>query len=149
METCPHCKQKFTDTRALNIHITIAHVAYKIADIEKQVATLENRCQGLEKSILEVIKAMHKNFLALAGEIQAEAQASYKRDQDLLDRLNVISQDQTKQASDLLEITGGIQSALLGMVDAFQAEVIAGLQSKELKKRDSEQNIKLAARVKK
>ena len=138
METCPHCKQKFTDTRALNIHITIAHVAYKIADIEKQLATLENRCQGLEKSILEVIKAMHKNFLALAGEIQAEAQASYKRDQDLLSRLNVISQDQTKQASDLLEITGGLQDILAALV-----------ATKQLKKPDSEQKIKLEARIKK
>lgn len=103
MEICPHCKQQFKDSRALRIHITVVHIAYKIADIEKQLATMEN-------SIVAIIKLTSKHELGLAQEIQAEAKASLKRDKGLLDRLKRISRNSTKHDHDILEIIDGLRA---------------------------------------
>jgi len=94
MVKCPHCKQDFTDTRALNIHITIAHIAYKVAAIEEQLAALGKVNQD---SILALIDTLNKSLAGIWKAINAETEASFKRDNQLLEELKLISQDSTKQ----------------------------------------------------
>jgi hypothetical protein len=141
MELCPHCKKEFEDSRALNIHITVAHVAYKIAAIEEQLAqdaqkqlefndnvvqiikpmvrrflALEKANQGLENSILELMELTKKYWLALDQEVQDEAEASIKRDTQLLKELKGISRDSAKHDHDILELIGDLQEEIKEMI---------------------------------
>lgn len=99
MEICPHCKQEFKDIRALNIHVTVAHIAYKVAAIEEHLAALEKANQG---SILGLIDTVNKSFEGIWKAINAQAAASFKRDNDLLEEIKV--RDSTKHDQDIAHL---------------------------------------------
>ena len=93
MEICPYCKQEFKDIRALKIHVTVVHIAYKIADIEKQLTALEKVNQG---SILGLIDTVNKSFASIWKAISAMEASSFERDGQLLEELKVIIRDSSK-----------------------------------------------------
>ena len=139
MERCPECQKEFKTKAALAGHIFHIHrnpgFRLNAKQINSRLAGLEDRTQAIERSIVEVVKITAKYYQTLAQELQAEAAASFKRDNQLLEELQVVSRDSTKNIENLLEITHGIQENEAAMLKVLND--MAHLKLKLVKKEEA------------
>jgi hypothetical protein len=146
MEICPHCKQEFKDIRALNIHVTVAHVAYKIAAIEARLDGMDNRLaavekanQGIEKGVVALADTIRKSLAGIYEQIAAEAKVSYDRDQDLFEQLKTVSRDSMDQGKEAMAVVGQVQKNQGKMLKQMEAILNNGFHDlKAIYERDKE-----------
>lgn len=137
---CEFCGKITRSAAGLKRHITIKHRQPLAVDLENRLVALEQTSQGLRKAILALIDSVTKNFAGICKEMKADTEASFKRDNDIFERLKVIDRDWMKGDQDLHDIIEAMQKnegAMLKVLDEL------GHHFKELRKSpDTEQTIK-------